>query len=93
MPTYVVKVRLRGIEPVTRHFGLDEVVYGLGFFPWRPGVPPEDEDIGAVYSQWEYAGNHPLNPEAVKMMIESRLGSEIQPNIDVTIARVTVTAG
>jgi hypothetical protein len=63
MPAYVVKVRVRGIEPVTRHFRLDEVIYGLGFLPWRPGIPPEDEDIGAVYSQWEYAGNHPLNPE------------------------------
>jgi len=91
MPTYVVTVHLREIVPVARSSTLDEVMVGFGFFPWRPGVPPEDEDAGVGFSRWEYAGNHALDAESLKETLVDQIMTEVQSNIDVTVTRVTVT--
>jgi hypothetical protein len=92
MPTYVVNVHLRGIAPVHRYLELDALMESLGFLPWRPGVPAEDPDEENGFSQWEYAANHPLSAEPLKAMLEERIKTEIQGDIDVTVTRVRVRA-
>jgi hypothetical protein len=90
MQTYAVNVDLKGITPIPRHPRLDELMENLGFLPWRPGVPPEDQDEDNRFSQWEYAGNHPLGADPLKHLIEGRIKSEIQDDVDVTVLQVRI---
>jgi hypothetical protein len=90
MPTYAIKVDLKGITPLPRHSRLDELMESLVFLPWRPGVPPEDQDEGSHFSQWEYAGNHSLSADPLKHLIEGRVKSEIQGGVDVTVLQVRI---
>jgi hypothetical protein len=93
MLTYVVNIYLRGIVPQARNPALDEIMSGIGFLPWRPGVPAEAADVDKGFVQWEYAGNHSLGAEELRQMLEARIMSEVQPDIEVTVTRVTVTSG
>jgi hypothetical protein len=90
MPTYVVNVHLKGITPIPRHSRLDELMEILGFFPWRPGVSPEDQDEDNRLSQWEYAGNHSLDVDSLKVMIEALIRSEVEGDIDATVLQVRI---
>jgi hypothetical protein len=90
MPTYVANIHLKGIAPVCRYLRLDELMESLGFCPWRPSVPVKDPDEENGFSQWEYAANHPLDAEPLKAMLEERIGTEIQGDIDVTVSRVRI---
>jgi hypothetical protein len=90
MPTYVINVDLKGITRIPRHSRLDELMESLGCFPWRPGVPPEDQDEHSHFSQWEYAANHSLRADPLKHLIEGRIKSEIQGDVDVTVLQIRI---
>jgi hypothetical protein len=90
MQTYAVNVDLKGITPIPRDSCLDELMESLGFFPWRPGVPPEDQDEDNRFSDWEYAGNHPLGADSLKYLIEGQIKSEICDEVDVTVLQVRI---
>lgn len=90
MQTYAINVDLKGITPIPRHSRLDELMESLGFLPWRPGVPPEDQDEDTRFSQWEYAGNHSLGIDPLKHLIEGQIKSEIQDDVDVTVLQVRI---
>jgi hypothetical protein len=90
MQTYAVNVDLKGIFPIPRDPRLDKLMESLGFLPWRPGVPPEDQDEDKHFSQWEYAGNHSLGADPLKHLIERRIKSEIQDDVDVTVLQVRI---
>jgi len=62
----------------------------LGFFPWRPGVSPEDQDEDNRLSQWEYAGNHSLDVDSLKAVIETLIRSEVAGDIDTTVLQVRI---
>jgi hypothetical protein len=90
MPTYAINVDLEGIPPMPRHSRLDELMESLGCFPWRPGVPPEGQAEHCHFSQWEYAGNHSLSAVPFKHLIEGRIKSELQGDVDVTVLQVRI---
>jgi hypothetical protein len=92
MPTYVVTIHLKAIAPIARHPALDDLMGSLGFLPFRPGIPPEDSDEDKSFSQWEYAGNSPLEADQLAAVLETRIKSEIQSNIEVTVSLVRVRA-
>ncbi len=88
MPTYVVNIHLKGIAPIARHPTLDDLMGSSGFFPFRPGVPPEGPDN--TFSQWEYAANSPLGADRLESMLKARIKSEIQNDVHVTVWQVRV---
>ena len=90
MPTYVVNIHLKGIAPIARHPALDDLMDSLGFLPLRPGVPPEGPDEDSSFSQWEYAANSPLEADQLAAVLETRIKSEIQNDVDVTVSQVRV---
>jgi hypothetical protein len=90
MQAYAVNVGRKGITPIRRHSRLDELIESLGFLPWRPGAPPEDQDEDNGLSQWEYAGNHSLGADPLKHFIEGRIMSEIRHDVDVTALQVRI---
>ncbi len=92
MPTYVVSIHIKGVAPVARHSALDDLMDSLGFFPFRPGVPPEGQDEDKTFSQWEYAGNSPLEAFHLTAVLESRIKPEIQNDVDATVSLVRVRA-
>jgi hypothetical protein len=93
MPTYVVDVQLLGCAHVARCFALDRIMESSGFFPFRPGVPPEECDIGVRFSRWEYAGNQRLTTPALRKTLEANIREKIQHDISLTITRVRITVG
>jgi hypothetical protein len=92
MPTYAINVDLKEITPIPRHSRLDKLMENVGFFPWRPSVPPEVQDEDSRFSQWEYAGNHSLSADPLKDLIKGRIKSEIQGGVDVTVLQVRIRA-
>ena len=90
MPTYVVNIHIKGIAPIARHPVLDDLMAGLGFFPFRPAVPPESPDEGKTFSQWEYAGNSSLEVDQLVAVLQLRIKSEIKNDVDVTVSQVRV---
>jgi hypothetical protein len=92
MPTYVVNIHLKGIAPIARHAALDDLMGSLGFLPFRPGVPPEGPDEYSSFSQWEYAANSPLEADQLTALLQTRIKSEIQNNIEVTVWQVRARA-
>jgi hypothetical protein len=92
MNTYVANIRLKRITPIPRDPRLDVLMEDLGFFPFRPGVPPEGLDENAGFTQWEYAGNHALAAAPLQAMLEGRIKHEVQEEIGVTVSRVRIRA-
>jgi hypothetical protein len=90
MPSYVVNIHLKGIAPIARHPEIDDLMGSLGFFPFRPGVPPEDSDEDKTFSQWEYASNAGLGTDQLKALLNARVKSEVQNDIDVTVSQARV---
>jgi hypothetical protein len=88
MPTYVVNIHLKGIDPIARHPALDDLMGSLDFLPFRPGVPPEGTDENKTFSQWEYAANSPLEAGRLAAVLEARIKSEIRNHVDVTVSQV-----
>jgi hypothetical protein len=85
-----VNVHLKGIAPIPRYFALDELMGGFGFLPFKPRVPPEGPDEDNSFARWEYAANSPLGPDRLRAMLEERIKTEIQDDIDVTVSQVRV---
>ena len=92
MPTYVVNIHIKGIAPIARHPALDDLMGSLGFLPFRPGVPPEGPDEDKTFSQWLYAANSPLEADRLADVLEARIKSEIQNDVDVSVSQVRVRA-
>lgn len=88
MRTYVVTIHIKGIHPVARHPALDDLMGSFGFLPFRPGIPPEAPDEDKTFSQWEYAGNSPLEADQLAAVLQSGIKSEIQNDVDVTVSQV-----